>query len=114
MSLDPRWGSTIYGMIFMAGEGLSALSFCIIMLAVLKRYSPMRGIIKPLPFYGIAKLVLAFLMLVAYFSFSQWLIIWSGNLPEEISFFLNRIRGGWGGGALGVILFHFSFPFLLC
>jgi len=113
MSLDPRWGSTIYGMIFMAGEGLSALSFCIIMLAVLTRYSPMREIIKPMQFHDIAKLMLAFVMLFAYFSFSQWLIIWSGNLPEEISFFLNRIRGGWGVVALMIILFHFALPFAL-
>ena len=113
MSLDPHWGSTIYGMIFMAGQGLSALSFCIIMLAVLTRYSPMREIIKAEQFHDIAKLMLAFVMLFAYFSFSQWLIIWSGNLPEEISFFLARIRGGWGVIALLIILFHFALPFAL-
>jgi hypothetical protein len=113
MSLDPHWGSTIYGMIFMAGEGLSGLSFCIIMLAVLTRYSPMREIIKAEQFHDIAKLMLAFVMLFAYFSFSQWLIIWSGNLPEEISFFLARIRGGWGVIALMIILFHFALPFAL-
>jgi hypothetical protein len=113
MSLDPHWGSTIYGMIFMAGEGLSALSFCVIMLTVLTRYSPMREIIKPEQFRDLGKLMLAFVMLFAYFSFSQWLIIWSGNLPEEISFFLNRIRGGWGVVALFIILFHFALPFAL-
>ena len=57
--------------------------------------------------------MLAFVMLFAYFSFSQWLIIWAGNLPEEISFFLNRIRGGWGVVALIIILFHFALPFAL-
>ncbi len=113
MSLDPHWGSTIYGMIFMAGEGLSALAFCVIMLTVLTRYSPMREIIKPEQFRDLGKLMLAFVMLFAYFSFSQWLIIWSGNLPEEISFFLNRIRGGWGVVALAIILFHFALPFAL-
>ncbi len=113
MTLDPHWGSTIYGMIFMAGEGLSALAFCIIMLTVLTRYSPMREIIKPEQFRDLGKLMLAFVMLFAYFSFSQWLIIWAGNLPEEISFFLNRIRGGWGIVALVIILFHFALPFAL-
>jgi hypothetical protein len=113
MTLDPHWGSTIYGMIFMAGEGLSALAFCIIMLTVLTRYSPMREIIKPTQFQDLGKLMLAFVMLFAYFSFSQWLIIWAGNLPEEISFFLNRIRGGWGIVALVIILFHFALPFAL-
>ncbi len=113
MSLDPHWGSTIYGMIFMAGEGLSALSFCVIILTVLTRCSPMRDIIKPEQFRDLGKLMLAFVMLFAYFSFSQWLIIWAGNLPEEISFFLNRIRGGWGVVALVIILFHFALPFAL-
>ena len=113
MSLDPHWGSTIYGMIFMAGEGLSALSFCVIILTMLTRYSPMREIIKPEQFRDLGKLMLAFVMLFAYFSFSQWLIIWSGNLPEEISFFLNRIRGGWGVVALAIILFHFALPLAL-
>jgi hypothetical protein len=113
MSLDPHWGSTIYGMIFMAGEGLSALAFCIIMLTVLTGYSPMREIIKPTQFHDLGKLMLAFVMLFAYFSFSQWLIIWAGNLPEEISWFLNRIHGGWGVVALAIILFHFALPFAL-
>jgi hypothetical protein len=113
MSLDPHWGSTIYGMIFMAGEGLSALAFCIIMLTVLTGYNPMRGIIKPEQFHDLGKLMLAFVMLFAYFSFSQWLIIWAGNLPDEISWFLNRIHGGWGVIALAIILFHFALPFAL-
>jgi hypothetical protein len=113
MSLDPHWGSTIYGMIFMTGQGLSALAFSIIMLTVLTRYSPMREIIKAEQFHDIAKLMLAFVMLFAYTSFSQWLIIWSGNLPEEISFYLARIHGGWGVVALAIILFHFALPFAL-
>ena len=87
MSLDPHWGSTIYGLIFMAGQGLSALAFCVIMLTVLTRYSPYREIIKPMQFHDIGKLMLAFVMLFAYFSFSQWLIIWAGNLPEEIGWY---------------------------
>ena len=113
MSLDPHWGSTIYGMIFMIGQCLSALAFSIIMLAVLTGYSPMREIVKADQFHDVAKLMLAFVMLFAYTSFSQWLIIWSGNLPDEISFYLNRIHGGWGVVALAIILFHFALPFAL-
>jgi hypothetical protein len=113
MSLDPHWGSTIYGLIFLAGQGLSALAFCVIMLTLLTRYSPYREIIKPTQFHDLGKLMLAFVMLFAYFSFSQWLIIWAGNLPEEISWYLNRIRGGWGVVALIIILFHFALPFAL-
>jgi len=113
MSLDPTWGSTIYGLIFIAGQGLSALAFNVILLTVFTRHRPYRDIIKPMQFHDIGKLMLAFVMLFAYFSFSQWLIIWSGNLPEEINWFLNRIRGGWGVVALIIILFHFALPFAL-
>ena len=113
MSLDPHWGSTIYGLIFIAGQGLSALAFSVVMLTLLTRYSPYRELIKPTQFHDIGKLMLAFVMLFAYFSFSQWLIIWAGNLPEEIGWYLNRIRGGWGVVALIIILFHFALPFCL-
>ncbi len=113
MSLDPQWGSTIYGLIFIAGQGLSALAFGVVMLTLFTRYSPFREIIKPMQFHDIGKLMLAFVMLFAYFSFSQWLIIWAGNLPDEISWYLHRIRGGWGVVALIIILFHFALPFAL-
>lgn len=113
MCLDPHWGSTIYGLIFLAGQGLSALCFSIIMLTVLTRYSPYREIIKPMQFHDIGKLTLAFVMLFAYFSYSQWLIIWSGNLPDEISWYVQRIRGAWGYVIIGIVLLHFALPFAL-
>ncbi len=113
MSLDPHWGSTIYGLIFLVGQGLSALCFSIIMLTVLTRYSPYDRIIKPMQFHDIGKLTLAFVMLFAYFSFSQWLIIWSGNLPDEISWYLHRIRGAFGWVIIGIVLLHFALPFAL-
>jgi len=113
MSLDPHWGSTIYGFIFLISQGLSALCFGIIMLTVLTRYSPYREIIKPSQFHDLGKLTLAFVMLFAYFSFSQWLIIWSGNLPDEISWFLQRIRGAWGWVMIAIILLYFALPFAL-
>ncbi len=113
MSLDPNWGSTIYGLIFIAGQGLSALAFGVVLLTVFTHYGPYREIIKPMQFHDIGKLLLAFVMLFAYFSFSQWLIIWAGNLPDEIGWFLHRIRGGWGVVALIIILFHFALPFAL-
>ncbi|HZP23263.1 MAG TPA: hypothetical protein VFB04_07440 [Terriglobales bacterium] len=113
MSLDPNWGSTMYGLIFLVGQGLSALCFSIIMLTVLTRYRPFDRIIKPMQFHDIGKLTLAFVMLFAYFSFSQWLIIWSGNLPDEISWYLQRIRGAFGWIIIGIILLHFALPFAL-
>src|SRR6185312_3518956 len=113
MSLDPHWGSTIYGLIFLVGQGLSAFCFSIIMLTVVTRYEPYAEVVKPMQFHDIGKLTLAFVMLFAYFSFSQWLIIWSGNLPEEISWYLQRIRGYWGYIILAVVMFHFALPFCL-
>ncbi len=113
MSLDPHWGSTIYGLIFLVGQCLSALCFCILMLTVLTRYEPYGEMVKPMQFHDIGKLTLAFVMLFAYFSFSQWLIIWSGNLPDEISWYLQRIRSGWGYVILAIVLFHFALPFVL-
>jgi hypothetical protein len=113
MSLDPHWGSTIYGLIFLIGQGLSALCFSIIMLTIATRHEPYADIVKPMQFHDIGKLTLAFVMLFAYFSFSQWLIIWSGNLPEEISWYLQRIRGYWGYIILAVVLFHFALPFCM-
>jgi hypothetical protein len=113
MSLDPQWGSTIYGLIFLVGQCLSALCFSTIMLTVVTRREPYASIIKPMQFHDIGKLTLAFVMLFAYFSFSQWLIIWSGNLPEEISWYLQRIRSFWGLIILAIILFHFALPFCL-
>lgn len=113
MSLDPHWGSTIYGLIFLVGQGLSALCFSIIMLTTMTRYEPYADIVKPMQFHDIGKLTLAFVMLFAYFSFSQWLIIWSGNLPDEISWYLQRIRGYWGYIILAIVLFHFALPFAM-
>jgi hypothetical protein len=113
MSLDPHWGSTIYGLIFVVGQCLSALCFSIIMLTVATRFEPYSQIVKPMQFHDIGKLTLAFVMLFAYFSFSQWLIIWSGNLPDEISWYLQRIRGYWGYIILAVVLFHFALPFCM-
>jgi hypothetical protein len=113
MSLDPHWGSTIYGLIFLIGQGLSALCFGIIMLTVLTRFAPYDDIVKPMQFHDIGKLTLAFVMLFAYFSFSQWLIIWSGNLPDEISWYLQRIRGIFGWVILAIVLLHFALPFAM-
>ena len=113
MSLDPHWGSTIYGLIFLIGQCLSALCFSIIMLTVITRHEPYDEIVKPMQFHDIGKLTLAFVMLFAYFSFSQWLIIWSGNLPDEISWYLQRIRGWWGLIILAIVLFHFALPFAM-
>ena len=113
MSLEPHWFSTIYGLIIMSGWGLSALAFIITIATVLSHHEPMEHAYQPLHFHDWGKLMLAMVMLYAYFAFSQFLITWSGNLPEEIPFYLRRLRGGWQAVGLLVILFHFALPFVL-
>ena len=113
MSLNPEWFSTIYGLLFVAAWALSALAFVIAVMAFLVRREPLSRVVRPNHFQDLGKLMLAFVMLWAYFSFSQFLIVWSGNLPEEIQWYLPRVRGGWGVIALTVVIFHFAFPFML-
>jgi len=113
MSLEPHWFSTIYGLIIMAGWGLSALAFVITVATYLSSREPMAGVYQPLHFHDWGKLLLALVMLYAYFAFSQFLITWAGNLPEEIPFYLRRLRGGWQFVGLLIILFHFALPFVL-
>lgn len=113
MSLEPLWFSTIYGVYFFAGAGLSSLAFLILVTVWLSKVEPMRSVLAKRHLHDWAKLLFAFIMLWAYFAFSQFLITWSGNLPEEIEWYLHRTHHGWGGLALFLILFHFAVPFAL-
>jgi hypothetical protein len=113
MSLEPRWFSTIYGALFLVGQGLSALALVIAIVALLGREQPLARIISPRTLHDLGKLLFAFVMLWAYISLSQFLIIWSGNLPEEIPFYIHRLHGGWQAVALVVVALHFVLPFML-
>jgi hypothetical protein len=113
MSLSPPWISTIYGFIFIAGECLSAMCLMVVVERILVRYEPMASLLKPKEVHDHGKLMLTFVMLWAYFSFSQLLIIWAGNLPSEITFFTRRLYSGWQIVALALVVFHFAVPFLL-
>lgn len=114
MSLDPHWYSTIFGFILVAGQGLGSLALIIAVLAALSHVEPLATYLNPrLHFLDLGKLLLAFVMLWTYFSFSQLLIIWAGNLPEEIPFFFTRFRGGWQYVSLIILLGHFTLPFML-
>ena len=113
MSLSPHWFSTIYGFIFVVGEVISSLCLVIAIAVLLSRTAPMAGLIQPRHLSDLGKLLLAFIMLWAYFSFSQLLIIWSGNLPDEISFYRSRLYGSWGFVAVIVLIFHFFAPFFM-
>jgi hypothetical protein len=111
MSLSPHWASTIYGFLFVIGQLISSMSLMIVVLVFLSRSAPMEGVIQSRHLHDLGKLLLAFVMLWAYFGFSQLLIIWSGNLPEEISFYRTRLYGAWGVVAVLVLIFHFFVPF---
>ena len=113
MSLDPSWISTIFGLIILIGEVLSAMCFAVVVERILFNYKPMSEMLKPDFVHDHGKWMLTFIMVWAYFSFSQWLIIWAGNLPAEITFYLKRLSGGWGRVGLILVLFHFAIPFAI-
>jgi hypothetical protein len=113
MSLDPHWFSTIFGLTFLIQHGLAALAFVILMLAMLSKTEPMAAIIKPVNLHDCGKLLLAFTMIWAYFNFSQFLIIWSANLPEDIPWYLARMDHGWQWVSLFLLLGQFFLPFFL-
>ena len=113
MSLSPHWASTIYGFIFVAGQAVSAMSLMIAVVVLLSGAEPFRSVLQKRHLHDLGKLLFAFNMLWAYFDFSQLLIIWSGNLPEEITFYRSRLNGGWGVIAVVVLVFSFAVPFLL-
>jgi hypothetical protein len=113
MSLEPDWFSTIYSAVFMIGQVLSALAFVTAMLMFLASSEPLSAVASPRYLNDLGNLLLAFVILWAYMAFSQFLIIWSGNLTDEISWYLHRVRGGWQWVAACVLAFHFGIPFLL-
>jgi len=113
MSLDPSWISTIFGLVVLIGEVLSAMCFAVVVERILYDYKPMSEMLKPDFVHDHGKWMLAFTMVWAYFNFSQWLIIWAGNLPAEITYYLRRLNGGWGYVGLIIVLFHFAVPFAI-
>jgi hypothetical protein len=113
MSLEPDWYSSMYGPMLLIGQVLTALAVLIIVSTWLVRRGRMVEVGTPQGFHDLGNLLLAFVMLWAYLSFSQYLITWSGNLAEEIPWYLRRSAGGWRAVAASLILFHFFVPFFL-
>lgn len=113
MSLAPHWFSTVYGVLFMVGQALSALALVIVMVSLLGNERPLSRVLEPTQVHDLGKLMLAFVMLWAYINVSQWIIIWSANLPEETPWYITRLHGGWQYLALLLVIFHFLLPFLL-
>jgi hypothetical protein len=113
MSLEPHWYSTMYGVIFMVSQALGALALAAFAFVRLSRQAPVSEFLRGRHLHDLGKMMFAFTMIWAYVNFSQYLIVWSGNLPEEIAWYLARFRGGWGWVGLAVLLLHFVLPFLL-
>lgn len=113
MSLEPHWYSTIYGGMFLIGEAVEAFAFLIALVIVLVRVGPMRPYVTKQHLHDLGNMMFAFMVLWAYLAFSQFIIIWAGNLPEEIPWYLRRLRNGWGWVAIAIVVFHFAAPFVL-
>jgi hypothetical protein len=113
MSLEPKWYSTLFGLIFMVSFGLVALALAILATRFLESEKPLAQVISPDRWHDLGNLLLALVMFWAYLNFCQFLLIWSENLAEEIPWYLHRIGGGWQWVALALILFQFTLPFVL-
>jgi hypothetical protein len=113
MSTEPRWSSTIYGMIYLAGQGLAAFAMAIVVLVLLSKGPPLDAVVTRSRLNDLGNLTLTAVMLWAYVSYSQYLIIWAENLPREIGWYVHRTTTGWKWVALLLILLHFAVPFVL-
>lgn len=113
MSLEPHWLSSIHGLIFMAGQAVAALAFALIVIIPLRGFPPIVRVLNESRLHDLGNLLLAFTLFWSYVSLVQYLVIWSGNLPEESHWYIRRQHGGWHYVALLLIVFHFAIPFLL-
>ena len=113
MSLEPHWYSTLYGVVILVGQMLAALALAIVLITQLAEVPPVSTVLTPQHLHDLGNLLLAFVMLWAYIGFSQFLIIWSGNLPEEVPWYIHRTQGGWEWLGRFVLLLHFGLPFVV-
>jgi hypothetical protein len=113
MSLEPEWYSTIYGMSMIVGAVLTTLAFCILLVSRLADRPPIADVLTTRHIHHLGNLLMAFTVLWAYMAFSQFLIIWSGNLPEDNFWYLKRLGTGWNVIAIILLIGHFFVPFLL-
>ncbi len=113
MSLSPNWYSSIYGAMVAMGAVLEAFAFIIFIVFLLVNRGLLGGIVTPQLSGDLGSLLLAFVILWSYLAFSQFLLVWAGNLAEEIPWYLRRLNGGWTWVALAIVIFNFILPFVL-
>ena len=113
MSLDPHWYSTGFGPIFFVGQGLSTFAFAIVVLHLIADEPVLSPVAKMERFWDLGNMMLAFVMLWGYITLSHFMIVWSANLPEEITWYIARTAHGWEYVVWALSIFHFCLPFLL-
>lgn len=113
MSLEPHWYSAGYGLQWVVNHGLTAFAFAIVALSLVRSREPFVGRLNQQHFHDLGNLLFAFVLLWAYMQYAQFHIIWSGNLPHSIPWYLRRSAGLWGWMAVGLAVFHFAVPFFL-
>src|SRR5271168_766144 len=112
-SLDVTWYSSIWGLQFIVGQGYAVLALGILTVILLSRFEPMKTMLRATEQHDLGKLAFAFVMLNIYLNFAEFLIIWSGNIPDEIPWYLNRIHGGWWYICSADFICHWLIPFCL-
>jgi hypothetical protein len=112
-SLDVTWYSSVYGLQFLVAQGYGVLALGILTLVLLSRYEPMKTMFRMTEQHDLGKLAFAFTMLNIYLTFAEFLIIWSGNVPDEIPWYLHRIHGGWWMICSLDVICHWVIPFCL-
>ena len=113
MSLTPEWTSMIYALIFNAGHGLAAISFAVVIMGMLRQYEPMSQVLQPEQSLAHGKIMLTFVMIWGWWVYAQWIIFWSGNIPDQISWYVARTRGGWERYWFILVMVYFCIPFVL-
>jgi hypothetical protein len=111
MSIEPHWYSTMYGVLFIGGQAVSGMSFAIVVALLLREYEPWVELIRADHLHDLGNLLFAFVIFWIYVAFMQFLIIWSGDIAEEVEWYVKRIRHNWEWVALALVILHFFTPF---
>jgi hypothetical protein len=112
MSLQHDWYSAIYGLLILSGQILGALAFALLLTPLLARFYPLSTIITRRHYRDLGAVMLSVVLFWAYIAYSQYVIIWAGNLPFEVTWYLNRSDGGWLWVGIFIIVVQFALPFL--
>ena len=111
MTLDPHWFSTIFGVYFFGGAFLNVMTFMVLVALLLRRNGMLKDAITTEHYQDLGKFIFGFIVFWAYISYSQYMLIWYANIPEETVFYRHRFEHGWGTFSVILLLGHFVIPF---